>query len=1295
MKKALAILFLFAGVASAQTIPHVTGTFKTPEGKTPSQAGLRSIATINAVPVYGSVDFQPYDSSGNKPTRILCGGITYIPQRVRGWIAGDGTLVDNYTAAAGVSLVPNAGCTPTGLVTRAFITLAATADGRVQSVTWTEDKTLPQQASADWGALAAAGITAPTYIGYATIENGGVALPARSILNFLTGSCTDNAATLATDCPSGGGGGGPTVQTAGVNNSSQTILNFQTGAAANGLSIAPTNPSGGNEQFALSGTLTDAGLASAYSGVGSCGANQFANTFTRNAAPGCAQVGYAQLSGAPQLAQTLANASHKWLNSYTASTGLFTQTQPDYSDLTGVPSTFAPSAHNLLSTAHGDTAAHSVLRGDIIAGIGASPAWTAVAKGGTNSYPKWNASGDVVPSTNPASGTGACGANQFETGDNADAAPSCAQVAYAGISGTPTLFYQTLQNASGADQTQRGKVEFTGSAVASVVDDSANNRTVVTLTASAGSGVTLQTNGVNDSSQTALNLKNSAATNGLTLTQTNTAGGDVQLGLSGTLTVPGGGTGLGTLSAHQLYVGNGTSAPNAVGAGNAGQVLISNGGSSDPTFQDPIVSWNNGTAVTAAWTSATSVDAAATAALTAPNMSLVTVTLRATSTMTGGTLNFEADDGSGNFSFPVSCDRLDTANVETSFALAVTNKAWLCSVAGFSNFRVRLNPAITGTGTANIRVTATTSPTPSEMTVQQANGASLHVNVDSAPTTAVTGTFWQATQPVSGTVTANAGTGTFNIQANASVNVAQINGVTPLMGNGVTGTGSQRVTIASDNTAFGVNANQAGIWTVQPGNTANTTAWLTTDSADMSGTTPGTAPSKTGVVGGIFNSSAPTPSTGQTLPLQLDSSGNLKVNIQAGAGSGGTALADTAAFTQGTTSLTPIGGEFTSSPTTLTSGQAGVARLTSDRMLMDDLEKIGGAAFAQGQRTLANSVSIVPASDYSSPDTVGSSTALNAGNAAASVATNAQQGSGMFLAAGTLAGTVVPEVSYDGGTTWATSSFYDPNARTFSQSLVLTNPNAATSLTVLVPGGATNARARVSSYTSGTATATMRATLAREIIPATQPISAASLPLPAGAALDASVTGLEVAQASTTSGQKGNLGLCAVTTSSPSYTTAQTDPCSLDTSGNLRVAVTNTPTVTANAGTGNFQIQPVPSSASANALTGCYLQSAATTNATNCKASSGNFYGVRAINTTATIYYLRMYNTSAAPTCSSATGFIESIPVPANASGAGFAFLQPYPINYSTGVSFCFTGGGSSTDNTSAATGVYISVLYQ
>lgn len=46
------------------------------------------------------------------------------------------------------------------------------------------------------------------------------------------------------------------------------------------------------------------------------------------------------------------------------------------------------------------------------------------------------------------------------------------------------------------------------------------------------------------------------------------------------------------------------------------------------------------------------------------------------------------------------------------------------------------------------------------------------------------------------------------LPANQSVNVAQINGVTTLMGNGVTGTGSQRVTVASDNTPFPVKTDQ-------------------------------------------------------------------------------------------------------------------------------------------------------------------------------------------------------------------------------------------------------------------------------------------------------------------------------------------------------------------------------------------------------------------------------------------------------------------------------------------------------
>ena len=53
-----------------------------------------------------------------------------------------------------------------------------------------------------------------------------------------------------------------------------------------------------------------------------------------------------------------------------------------------------------------------------------------------------------------------------------------------------------------------------------------------------------------------------------------------------------------------------------------------------------------------------------------------------------------------------------------------------------------------------------------------------------------------------------------SISANSSVNLAQVAGATALAGNGVTGTGSLRVTIASDNTAFSVNAVQSGTWNI-------------------------------------------------------------------------------------------------------------------------------------------------------------------------------------------------------------------------------------------------------------------------------------------------------------------------------------------------------------------------------------------------------------------------------------------------------------------------------------------------
>lgn len=195
-----------------------------------------------------------------------------------------------------------------------------------------------------------------------------------------------------------------------------------------------------------------------------------------------------------------------------------------------------------------------------------------------------------------------------------------------------------------------------------------------------------------------------------------------------------------------------------------------------------------------------------------------------------------ADVNSGNKSAGTLRVTLATDQVQLTNALKVDGSAVTQPISAVSL------PLPTGASTA--------AKQPALGTAGTASADVLSIQgIASMTPLAVTGTFFQATQPVSGTVTttppANASTnltqivgtaadvnsgnksaGTLRVvlatdqpaltnkllvtpdsvalPANQSVNVSQINAVTPLMGNGVTGTGSQRVTIASDNTAFQV-----------------------------------------------------------------------------------------------------------------------------------------------------------------------------------------------------------------------------------------------------------------------------------------------------------------------------------------------------------------------------------------------------------------------------------------------------------------------------------------------------------
>lgn len=118
---------------------------------------------------------------------------------------------------------------------------------------------------------------------------------------------------------------------------------------------------------------------------------------------------------------------------------------------------------------------------------------------------------------------------------------------------------------------------------------------------------------------------------------------------------------------------------------------------------------------------------------------------------------------------------------------------------------------------------------------------------------------------------------------------------------------------------------------------------------------------------------------------------------------------------------------------------------------------------------------LVVALSPNAAEQVGSSTALGALNAVASVNAAGFFGVGFFLTSGTLAATLTPELSFDGGTTWVATLFDNPATGQKSATLVLTNPNAAQGMSLIGSAGSSFYRVRVSAYTSGTATGTLRA----------------------------------------------------------------------------------------------------------------------------------------------------------------------------------------------------------------------------
>lgn len=101
------------------------------------------------------------------------------------------------------------------------------------------------------------------------------------------------------------------------------------------------------------------------------------------------------------------------------------------------------------------------------------------------------------------------------------------------------------------------------------------------------------------------------------------------------------------------------------------------------------------------------------------------------------------------------------------------------------------------------------------------------------------------------------------------------------------------------------------------------------------------------------------------------------------------------------------------------------------------------------------------------------------------------------------------------------------------------------------------------------------------------------------------------------------------------------------------------------------------------------------TNATLVAAGQHNLYDVQVIQTTTTLGDLRLYDINGTPNCASTTGLVRNWPIQSNAISPGVGFSFPGGMNFANGITFCFTGANSNTDNSNGPAGVTINMGYK
>ena len=508
--------------------------------------------------------------------------------------------------------------------------------------------------------------------------------------------------------------------------------------------------------------------------------------------------------------------------------------------------------------------------------------------------------------------------------------------------------------------------------------------------------------------------------------------------------------------------------------------------------------------------------------------------------------------------------------------------------------------------------------------------------------------------------------------------------------------------------AGAVTATQTGTWTVQPGNTANSTAWLVTG-------TGGTFP--------ITAAALPLPSAASTAALQTTGNSTLStintslgtINttlgtpFQAGGSIGNTtfAVTNTGTFAtqaaqsgtwnvtniSGTVSL-PTGAATATLQTTANGSLASIVTNTTPASLLAGTNLIGKVGIDQTTPGTTNAVAVtntnltVVQATGSNLHVVCDSGCVGTGGTSVLDQSTFTAGVTGITPAGGIYFTSIPQL---------TNAQSGAVALTASRSMHVIDDNSAALLAAVtssIPAG-TNliGKTGIDQTTPGVTNGVSLTNASVTVIQGTgSNLHVACNSGCSGSGGTAIADRTAFSYGTTLFTPMGGVYNSAITslTSGQSGAVALTAARSMHTIDDNSAAILAAVTGAVPAGANTIGSVGLAASTSGGCTPG-HLLSAASTNSTNIKSTAGTLCSMTAINTTGTLYYLKLYNTTVGPTCNSDT-VLSTFPVPASTSGAGVTVnLGPYGFKFTAGISFCLTSGIADNDNGSAAAGVALS----